>query len=52
VRIGFAEKDLIARARAAKGRWDPEVKLWFIRYENIMGTALEKNIVLDALPWK
>lgn len=48
VRIGFAEKDLIASARAAKGRWDPEAKLWFIKYENILGTALEKNIVLDA----
>jgi hypothetical protein len=52
VRIGFAEKDLIAHAKAAKGRWDPEAQLWFIRYGNIMGTALEKNIVLDAFSRK
>lgn len=34
--------------RAARGRWDPEVKLWFIRYGKIKGTVLEKHIVLDA----
>ena len=48
VRIGFAEKDLIESARTAKGRWNPDVKLWFIRYGKIKGTALEKHIVLDA----
>jgi len=49
VRIGFAEKDLIEAARKAKGRWNPDMKLWFIRYGNIRGTALTKHIVLDAL---
>jgi hypothetical protein len=52
VRIGFGEKDLITRAKAVNGRWDPEVKLWFIRYEKIKGTVLEKHIVLDAFPGK
>lgn len=50
VRIGFTEKDLIESAKAAKGRWNPEVKLWFIRYGSIKGTKLEKHIILDAFP--
>jgi hypothetical protein len=50
VRIGYSEKELIASAKAAKGRWNPDAKLWFIRYGKIKGTALEKHIVLDALP--
>ena len=52
VRIGFAEKDLIKRANAVNGKWDPKVKLWFIRYGKIRGTSMEKHIVLDAFPGK
>jgi hypothetical protein len=52
VRVGFTEKNLIESAKAAKGRWNPEVKLWFIRHGNIRGTALAKHIVIDALPVK
>ena len=48
VRIGFSEKGLIESAKAAKGRWNPDKRLWFIRYGKIKGTALEKHIVLDA----
>jgi hypothetical protein len=50
VRIGFSEKELITQAKAVKGRWDPEVKLWFISYGKNRGTAMEKHIVLDAKP--
>jgi hypothetical protein len=50
VQIGYAEKDLIAAAKAAKGRWNPVERLWFIRYGNIRGTNLEKHIILDAFP--
>jgi hypothetical protein len=50
VRIGYAEKNLIESAKAAKGRWNPDVKLWFILYGKIRGTALEKHIALDAFP--
>ncbi|NTW58194.1 MAG: hypothetical protein HGB21_09620 [Nitrospirae bacterium] len=32
VRIGYAEKSLIESAKAAKDRWNPDMKLWFIRY--------------------
>jgi hypothetical protein len=52
VRIGFAEKTLIAAAKTAKGRWNPDERLWFIRYGNIKGTLLEKHIVLDAFSGK
>ena len=43
VRIGFAEKDLMESAKAAKGRWNPEARLWFIRFGKIKGTTLEKR---------
>ena len=46
VRIGFAEKILIAAAKTAKGRWNPDERLWFIRYGNIKGAPLEKHIAL------
>jgi hypothetical protein len=46
VRIGYTEKSLMESAKAAKGRWNPEVKLWFIRYGKIKGTVLEKHLVL------
>jgi len=32
VRIGFTEADLKKAANEAKGRWDPDLRLWFIRY--------------------
>jgi len=47
VRIGFSEKQLIESAKAAKGRWNPEARLWFIRYGKIKGTPLEKHIHID-----
>ena len=50
VRIAFAESAFKQMAKAAGGRWDPEARLWFIPYREIKGTALEKHIVLDALP--
>jgi len=46
----FYEKDLMESAKAAKGRWNPEARLWFIRFGKIKGTTLEKHIVLDAFP--
>ena len=48
VQIAYGAKDLGKMARSAGGRWDSEVKLWFIRYGNIKGTELEKHMILDA----
>ena len=46
--IGFSDKVSREIAKAAKGRWDPDHKLWFIQYGRIKGTELEKHIILDA----
>lgn len=35
-------------AKAAGGKWNPDVHLWFVRYGNIVGTSLEKHIHVDA----
>jgi hypothetical protein len=47
VRIGFSEKHLMETAKAAKGRWNPEKRVWFTRYGKIKGTPLEKHIQVD-----
>ncbi len=48
VYIGFTDTVSREIAKAAKGRWDPEQRLWLIRYDKIKGTELEKHIILDA----
>jgi hypothetical protein len=50
VHIGFTDTESREKAKAARGRWDPEAKLWFIRYGKIKGTNLEKHIILDTFP--
>ncbi len=50
VHIGFTDTASRNLAKAAHGRWDPEEKLWFIRYGKIKGTSLEKHIILDVFP--
>jgi hypothetical protein len=35
-------------AKKMGGRWDPEVRLWYIPFRKIEGTDLEKHIILDA----
>ena len=46
--IGFSDRASREIAKAAKGRWDPDKKLWLIQYGRIKGTELEKHIILDA----
>src|SRR5512136_1013279 len=48
VRIAYGEKQLGKMARSAGGKWNPDVKLWYIRYGKIKGTELEKHMILDA----
>ena len=43
VRIGFMEADLKQAAKAAKGRWNPDVKLWFIRFGKITETTFSSH---------
>lgn len=48
VYIGFSDTASRELAKAARGRWDPEQRLWLIRYGKIKGTELEKHIIVDA----
>lgn len=48
VRIAFSENTMKQMAKAAGGRWDPTVKLWFIPYGKVRNSILEKHIILDA----
>ncbi len=34
-------------AKAAGGRWNPEQRLWFVKYGKIAGTVLENYIYVD-----
>lgn len=46
--VTFAEKGLRERLKGAGGRWDPEQKLWRVRYGSIRGDAeLEERILRD-----
>jgi hypothetical protein len=47
LRIDAFDMPSRSQAKAAGGRWDPEKKLWFVKYGRIAGTALEKHIQID-----
>lgn len=46
--IKAADMQMRAQAKAAGGRWNPEKRLWFVKYGKIAGTSLEKHIYVDA----
>lgn len=48
LKIEGYETDLRKLVKEAGGKWKPEQKLWYVRYGNIVGTALEKHIYVDA----
>ncbi len=48
VRISYGERELGKKAKTMGGKWDPDVKLWYIQHDKIKGTELEKHIILDA----
>lgn len=50
VHLQIRVDDMPARsqAKAAGGRWDPEKRLWRVKFGRIAGTALEKHIYVDA----
>jgi len=49
LRITAADIPMRLQAKAADGRWNPEKKLWFVKYGKIVGTPLEKHIQVDAI---
>lgn len=42
--VQFEETELRERLRNARARWDPEGKVWLIRYKLVRGTDLEARI--------
>jgi hypothetical protein len=48
VRISYGQRDLGKMAKALGGKWDSDVRLWYIPHSRIKGTELEKHIILDA----
>ncbi len=44
LRITVDDMPMRQQAKAAGGRWNPEKRLWFVRYGKIAGTPLEKHI--------
>ena len=50
LRISYDDTASRDAAKTARGRWDPEKKLWIVKYGKVRGTILEKHIVLDAFP--
>ncbi len=44
LRIGVADMSARSQAKAAGGRWDPEKRLWFVRYDKVAGSTLENYI--------
>lgn len=47
VMVAYSEQDLRAKLKAAGGKWDPEDRLWQVRYGAIRGTELERRIFDD-----
>jgi hypothetical protein len=47
LRIEGYETELREKVKEAGGRWNPEKKLWYVRYGKISGTVLEKHIHID-----
>jgi len=47
VTIPYGEWELGRMAREMGGRWDPDIKLWYISEAKVKGTELEKHIILD-----
>jgi hypothetical protein len=44
LRIEAADMPMRFQAKSAGGRWNPEKRLWFVKYDKIVGTPLEKHI--------
>lgn len=48
VKVEAYETDLRKLLKEVGGKWNPEQKLWYVRYGNIKGTPLEKHIYADT----
>ncbi len=48
LQISYGECELGKMAKSLGGKWDHDVRLWYIPYGAIKGTELEKHILSDA----
>lgn len=48
IQIAGYETKLRKKVKAVGGKWNPEKRLWYLRYGDIAGTELEKHIYVDA----
>lgn len=48
VRIAGYETELRKKVKSIAGKWNPEKRLWYVKYGDIAGTELEKHIYVDA----
>jgi hypothetical protein len=48
LRIPFADVAVRARVKEAGGTWNPERRVWELRYGRAIALGLEDRIVLDA----
>ena len=48
LKIGATDKKLQAEVKALGGRWNPERKVWLVPYGCILGTRLEKFIIIQT----
>lgn len=48
IKVEGYETDLRKLVKDAGGKWNPEKKLWYVRYGNIKGTPLEKHLYVDT----
>jgi hypothetical protein len=45
VHIGYGDKTLREKAKAAQGKWNPKTRAWYIQFGKIKNTELEKFII-------
>lgn len=47
VSVAFDETELREQLRKMRAKWDPQLKVWFVRYRLIRGTVLETRIAAE-----
>lgn len=47
VSVAYEETELREQPRNMHAKWDPRLKVWFVRYRLIRGTPLESRIVAE-----
>ena len=49
VTVAFEELGLREKLRKARGKWDPQGKVWLVEYGKVRGTELETRIPADFI---